>query len=164
MNKVIIATVFISICWALMACTWLNQFYHWLVGDGWNPEKWRSPKPHGPGPYYIEESQLFNADNQAHQIIYNEQPKECDHNHAAWRLDLTKNITEYKKTHKGPSDYSFYMNSFKRAFEQNDVQAMNYTNDKMKEIELQAGVINDVDIIERLVQIKKVKSKGLLRG
>lgn len=169
MNKVIVAAVFISICWGLMACTWVNQFYHWLIGDGWNPDRW---KPNGnPDDYYMgtvgprsnkisNYPQLFNADNEAHHIIYNDPPRPCDHNHAAWRLDLTKNITEYKKTHKGPSDYSFYMNSFKRAFEQNDVQAMNYTNEKMKEIELNAGVINEVDIIERLIQIKKVKQRN----
>lgn len=155
MNKVIVAAAFISICWALMLCVWGNQFYHWLIGDGWNPEEWKRPCiPEGD--YYMGE--LIGVPGQ--KIIFNDPPRPCDHNHAAWRLDLTKEITRYKKTYKGPSDYSFYMNSFKRAFELNDVPAMEYTNEKMKEIEMNAGVINEVDIIERLVQIKKVKQRN----
>lgn len=87
----------------------------------------------------------------------------CNHDHAKWRLDLTKDITEFKKQRKGPSDYSYYRDAFIRAFEFNDVPDMNDANDKMKSIELTAGVINDVDIIERLMQIKKVKTGKLFK-
>lgn len=56
-----------------------------------------------------------------------------------------------------PGEYRSLRNDFIAAFELNDTQAMEEANDKMKSIEIKAGIINNVDIIERLMQIKKVK-------
>ncbi len=81
----------------------------------------------------------------------------CNHDHSEWRLDLTKEITHFHKSKDGPSAYKMARIQFISAFEIDDMVGMEQANEKLKAIELNNGIKNDVDIIERLMQMKGVQ-------